>query len=1118
MKTLLLLMLLLVSAFQGFSQTKGISYQAVILNPKAQEIPGANAQNNILANSSVSIEFTVLNALGTEEYKEKHTTKTDRYGMINLLIGTGTPISSTDFSAIVWNGSTKKLKVGIDFSGGSNYQPLSEQNLTYMPQPPTVEVTIEMTKNSAAIKTLKTEQATQNTAIALNTAKAGITTAQATTISNTSGINTGDQDISGIAINATAITTLKSDQTTQNTAIALNTAKTGITAKQASDITTNNAKISYPGDQDISGIAINAAGIATLKTEQATQNTAIGLNTAKTGITAKQGSDITTNNAKISYPGDQDVSGIATNSAAITAEKARVTAAEGVNATSIATNATAISTNTTAISAESSRATAAEGVNSTSIATNATAISTEKTRASAAEQLNSLAISAESSRATAAGGVNSASIAANVTSISTNATAISAESSRATAAEEENATSIVTNATAISTIESDQTTQNTAIALNTDKTGIPTGGTVGQVLTINNSSVSEWTEPSISTLFYKDTDGDGYGDYNNAIVAFSMPTGYVANNTDCDDTNAAVNPGAIEDFTDNIDNNCNGVIGYIETGIVNCAGCKSGSGPYFFDGNARVGKVCANFDSDLEAAAAGYFPCTGDVYVDELIILGNNTGDDATNLQYSSIVTNATHTGDVTGATALTITDGAVTSVKILDANVTNAKLDKANIPVSGFGAAVVDVAFGSKRLTGVANPTDAQDAATKAYVDDLEAKTELKGLPANPSNGDMVFYNGNNWVNLAVGTDGQVLTIKNGSLLWESPAVLPNVASTGISGILSFSAQSGGNVLYDGGLNLTAKGVCWSTSSNPTIADFKTNNGVGIGSFTSSLTGLDAGVTYYVIAYATNASGRTGYGQQYSFSTTVLVAPSVSTTSITVNNSNSASGGGYVSFDGGAVVSQRGICWSTTVNPTIANSKTNNGGGTGSFGSSMTGLIVGTTYYVRAYATNEAGTTYGNEVSFMPHYIIGERKEGGVIFYLDNTLLHGMAVSESDVSTSASFGCYGVDSKTSTAFGTGQANTTSMIATCPSGTAAQICNDLDLNGFRDWFLPSKGEIDVMRDNIGSAANRTYEWYWSSSQENNNFGWYSWGKAAGNVWSSTNKENSSFAIRAVRSF
>ena len=134
MKRLLLLVLLL-TGFQGFSQTRGISYQAVILSPSDQELPGQNAAGNILANTAVSIQFTIVNASAGEEFKEYHRTSTDGYGMINLLIGTGTSAGSSNFTDIVWDGTIKKLKVGIDFSGGTNFSPLSEQNLTYMPQP-----------------------------------------------------------------------------------------------------------------------------------------------------------------------------------------------------------------------------------------------------------------------------------------------------------------------------------------------------------------------------------------------------------------------------------------------------------------------------------------------------------------------------------------------------------------------------------------------------------------------------------------------------------------------------------------------------------------------------------------------------------------------------------------------------------------------------------------------------------------------------------------------------------------------------------------------------------------------------------------------------------------------
>jgi parallel beta-helix repeat protein len=95
------------------------------------------------------------------------------------------------------------------------------------------------------------------------------------------------------------------------------------------------------------------------------------------------------------------------------------------------------------------------------------------------------------------------------------------------------------------------------------------------------------------------------------------------------------------------------------------------------------------------------------------------------------------------------------------------------------------------------------------------------------------------------------------------------------------------------------------------------------------------------------------------------IVIPTVTTTAITAITSTTATSGGNVSSAGGGTVSARGICWNTSTNPTILNNLTSNGTGTGSYTSSLTGLSPGITYYVRAYATNEAGTAYGSNVSF---------------------------------------------------------------------------------------------------------------------------------------------------------
>ena len=92
---------------------------------------------------------------------------------------------------------------------------------------------------------------------------------------------------------------------------------------------------------------------------------------------------------------------------------------------------------------------------------------------------------------------------------------------------------------------------------------------------------------------------------------------------------------------------------------------------------------------------------------------------------------------------------------------------------------------------------------------------------------------------------------------------------------------------------------------------------------------------------------------------------PVVITTNVLDISQTTASAGGILEDNGGAEVTHMGLCWSTSPNPTISSTKTSKGKGTGSFTSKLTGLVMGTTYHIRAYATNSVGTAYGEDVTF---------------------------------------------------------------------------------------------------------------------------------------------------------
>ncbi|MEW4925036.1 FISUMP domain-containing protein [Algibacter sp. 2305UL17-15] len=210
-----------------------------------------------------------------------------------------------------------------------------------------------------------------------------------------------------------------------------------------------------------------------------------------------------------------------------------------------------------------------------------------------------------------------------------------------------------------------------------------------------------------------------------------------------------------------------------------------------------------------------------------------------------------------------------------------------------------------------------------------------------------------------------------SGSSHFTTPKDLPTISTHSISDIaatslLKATATSGVTLTSEGGGNVTSKGICWSTSPNPTLNDFTyVNNNVnqGTGSFPRIINGLDLGTIYFVRAYATNEVG-TAYGNEVSF-TTPIILPYIVTSDFTPTSNESGTSGGLNILSGGGTISEKGVCWSTSPNPTIAlATKTSDGSGTGDFTSAVFTVGLGTTFYYRAYAINEAGTAYGIEKS----------------------------------------------------------------------------------------------------------------------------------------------------------
>ena len=244
---------------------------------------------------------------------------------------------------------------------------------------------------------------------------------------------------------------------------------------------------------------------------------------------------------------------------------------------------------------------------------------------------------------------------------------------------------------------------------------------------------------------------------------------------------------------------------------------------------------------------------------------------------------------------------------------------------------------------------------SSKSYVNAIVSRA---GLAAGSYDGSLTF---------TAGSSQTVIPVNMSVAVNEKPSV----TAENYSSLTSNSVMLSGTLVSTGSDEVTSYGFCWATHSNPTIND----NFITLGDspvakpFDAVVTGLDSETRYYFKAYAENSVGIAYSKSEITLTTKQTpVKATVTTGAITNISTSSASVSGRITSTGNSTITSYGHVWSTSATPTLENGKYSDFGEatqTKDFTTDMSGLSENTTYYVRTYAKNEAGISYGNTVTF---------------------------------------------------------------------------------------------------------------------------------------------------------
>ena len=343
-------------------------------------------------------------------------------------------------------------------------------------------------------------------------------------------------------------------------------------------------------------------------------------------------------------------------------------------------------------------------------------------------------------------------------------------------------------------------------------------------------------------------------------------------------------------------------------------------------------------------------------------------------------------------------------------------------------------------------------------------------------------------------------------SITFNTNTEIPTILNNRIINITYTNALCEGEVLKSNGDSVLNRGILISKVNpinNPNFNPFNLkayNCGVGTGKFSFLLTQLDTGTQYYIKSFATNSKG-TSYSNWVSFKTQIA-KPIVKTINISFIENLSATLSGSIISTGGAQVSiKKGFCYSNQHSPTTQDSKIENletitSNFKEDFSSTIKGLLPNTKYYVRAYAENSSGITYGNEVEFISNIDIGYYYQGGLVAYKfkkgDSRYIegetHGMIMLDTVFADTLSWSngslinTGAIESKV----GFGLFNTNQIVNAQGIGNyAAKQCFDYSNIGYTDWFLPTIDELKIMYNNWRKLKGEEF-WFdknfWSSTE------------------------------------